>query len=155
MNMTSESNFKETAPQRSYPHIQVKERDNCFNYLASHLHGDEVPEIFRELGLRDQTIFAEINLYQIDSIDYYEAMHRLLVKWVRLKAADARLDILCPILDKAGFKKISQNLLQKVEDLNIQVHKSNQRDSLISIDDRMLECCRSDNTFKDTSFEKR
>lgn len=140
--------------QRSYPRIQVKERDNCFNFLAKHLHGDQVPEIFRALGLRDQSIFAELNLYKIDR-NYYEAIHRLLLEWVRLKAANATLDVLCPILDNAGLEKLSQNLLQQVEDLNSPVHKSEQPDTIISVADNVIESCYSDNIFEHSNVEQR
>lgn len=154
MHISSEASFKETEPHRSYPCIVVKVGDIFFNCLAKQLHGNQVPNIFRELGLRDQKIYAALNLYELDRVSYEEAIHRLLLHWVRLKPAEARLDVLCPILDKAGLGEISQNLLQQVENLNSPTHRPNRIESIIMVEDNGIESYCSENIVEDNNLEQ-
>ena len=101
--------------QTHYPNIIVEIGNAYFNHLSNHLYGHQVPEIFRRLDLRDQTIFAELELYKLDRIKYKDAIYRLLLAWVRLKTKSATLASLCPILDETGLKSLSEQLLDLTE----------------------------------------
>ena len=101
--------------QKCYPTIMVEIGNAYFNHLAKHLYGHQVPEIFRRLDVRDQTIFAELELYKLDRIKYEDAIYRLLLAWVRLQTTGATLAILCPILEDTGMKILSEQLLGLAE----------------------------------------
>ena len=96
---------------RKYPDVVVDVGNVYFNHLAKQLYGHEVPEIFRQLDVRDQTIFAELELYKLDRIKYEDAIYRLLLAWVRLKTTNATLASLCPILEDNGMANLSKELL--------------------------------------------
>ena len=109
---TAKADTKRNAQKQiSYPNIVVEVGNAYFNHLAKHLYGRQVPEIFRRLDVRDQTIFAELELFEIDSIKYEDAIYRLLLSWVRLKTSSATLASLCPILEENGKKDLSEQLL--------------------------------------------
>ena len=113
--------------ERKYPDSLVGVGNVYFNHLAKQLYGHEVPEIFRQLDVREQTIFAELELYKLDRIKYDDAIYRLLLAWVRLKTTHATLALLCPILEDNGMANLSKELLEIAENnrVNIEEHNRN------------------------------
>ena len=71
-------------------------------------------QVFRALEVRDQNIFAQLELYRLETINYQDAIYRLLLHWCRLKTTNARLDVICPILDQTGLGEVSQQMLALV-----------------------------------------
>ena len=109
-----------------------------FNHLAKHLYGHEVPEIFRQLEVRDQTIFGELKLHELDSIKYEDAIYRLLLTWVRLKTTNATLASLCPILEDNGLTKLSSELLDIAAKASDDVHTDEHDEDRLSIENTDL-----------------
>ena len=46
----------------TYSDIVVREGDKYLKYLAEELCGDDLAELFRELGVRDQKIYESLHL---------------------------------------------------------------------------------------------
>ena len=118
--------------QKSFPDVVVAVGNPYFNHLAKHLHGHQVPDIFRTLGVRDQTIFAELELYKLDRIKYEDAIYRLLLAWVRLKTTNATLAILCPILEYTGMQSLSEELLGLTENQPRNTEEELRRETIIN-----------------------
>ena len=95
----------------TYPDIIVREGDKYLKYLAKELCGDDLAELFRELGVRNQKIYESLHLFNEQKITLEDAVYKLLLHWVQLKVKKATLSIICPILDKIDLNHISQELL--------------------------------------------
>ena len=67
--------------------------------------------MFRDLGLSEQDLHAQYELFYHQKHDYDYMIRCLLNKWIKGTGHGATLDVLCRALDDHGFHKISMELI--------------------------------------------
>lgn len=68
--------------------------------------------MFRELGVSDQKIYAEHQLYSMQKQDYNDMTIHYLQDWIKKAGRNATFDVLCKALDKYEFNNVSEKLLE-------------------------------------------
>lgn len=101
------NNFK-----KNYPDFLLK-MDDEYVHLASRNIYDEgkYKPMFRDLGVSEQDMHAQYDLFFLEKQSYDHMIRWLLNKWIKLAGRGATLKILCTALDEHEFPNVAAELM--------------------------------------------
>lgn len=98
---------------RIYPTFRITADDKYVMYASKHIFDEgRINPMFRELEVPDQKLYAEHQLYVLQKQSYNDMTTRYLQEWIQKAGRNATFDVLCKALDKYGFGKVSNKLLE-------------------------------------------
>lgn len=97
---------------RDYPKFLLKANDAYIDLTSKDIFDEgKYKPMFRDLGISEQDLHAEYQLFFHGKHAYSYMILSLLNKWLRKAGAGATLDVLSKALDEHGFHKVTLKLL--------------------------------------------
>ena len=98
--------------RREYPKYILKIDDDFVRLACKHIYDEgKYKPMFRDLGISEQDLHAQYELFYHQKHDYDYMIRCLLNKWIKTVGQGATMDVLCGALDDHEFNKISIELL--------------------------------------------
>lgn len=97
---------------RDYPKFLLKANDAYIDLTSKDIFDEgKYNPMFRDLGISEQDLHAEYQLFFHGKHAYSYMILSLLNKWLRKAGAGATFDVLSKALDEHGFHKVTLKLL--------------------------------------------
>lgn len=95
------------------PTFLLTANDRYIIYTSKQIFNeDKINPMFREMGLTDQLIYAEHQLYVLQKQTYEDMNIHYLQDWIKKAGRHATFDVLCQQLAKHGFSNVSDKLME-------------------------------------------